>query len=499
MLKGVRKDWKTVVLLLLLSMCVFWGNLAIYGITSRNDSVKDYLLPGFQFFNGNASFADIHYNIGYTLLVGLVSALTDSPELKTMVFYVSFPAFLLSIAFLFYAFRRMGGARRAAAGIIVVLCSRMVTGSVVAPLSESAFLACFCALIWLSFGERRSPVVVGLVAGLAFWFRNHALLFLPFWPILYADTTSLKAYVRNGTAMFVGVLPGVGGYWLLHGSLLSGAYTKMANPGSVMQGGLGSFFSAVGDQIVRFSTFEFEVLVFFLALTAVLVPAVRGRHWRLWAFTFATFFFQMAWTVNHGSMRTLRPSVYMYQYVLMAFLATEAVWAGLSKVLARMPRACVAAGLAGVLVAVVTYSQAWRITDFVTQYDHVAEKMHAFPLDHRESFEGLAPDAKILAETYHSQAWSSVSFPNGRYVQLGKPALFKGFSKKLDFAVTLEQINKLAEDPVPDALVVWRTGPIDLPERFSDRFGNVYSLKDRRLAYIQMFALYTVDRGAPRG
>jgi hypothetical protein len=90
--------------------------------------------------------------------------------------------------------------------VVGVLLHPVVFGITAQPLSDSGLLFFFVLTVWAMLRDR--AFLAGLALGIAYFYREHAILFLPLIPLLSPGCVSVKSYMRTALMVGVAFLPG---------------------------------------------------------------------------------------------------------------------------------------------------------------------------------------------------------------------------------------------------------------------------------------------------
>lgn len=495
-----------IVTLAFLFVILFLNALQRYSISTYFDAVHNYLAPGYTFFAGNTSFADITHNNGFALLVGLVTYLSDTPELRTIVFGLVAPAMFAAVFLLFFLFESLSSSTVAFFSVSTFMCTHIFSRTVVRPLSEGCFLGFFSLMLFLVHKYQQKPFRLGLLAGCGFWVRNHMLLFLPFWPVLFTDVKTIPDFIRRGIKFGLGALPALLIYYVCKSGTTGYQVLYDTATGQNSAVAVDDFWRDFTAQLGRLGYDSFQIGIFTLALLSILIPPVRKKFWRLWIFVFATITIQVTLVSAAPGQITHRPTVFIVYLPIMSFLSVVSLsevfsWVG-SNLFGKLnldPRRSEYAKSAFLLLlfAALLLPINWRMGRYLKNPANFSRAVYLCPYDFREIFQDIPENATVLVENGATMRMTSISFPYANYVSLssrrGLPVHIRKKGVTHPVEETVAAINKLKTDPKADYLVMWRRlHDYPYPAVLQDESNKKYKLLNRGIAPQHTVALYKV-------
>lgn len=185
-------------------------------------------------------------NYGFQFALAGLSALRDNFDLSNGVLLACTATILLGLIAYSCAFALTKQQATSILLAIAVLIHRSVLETAARPLSDIGLLCLFAASTFAMMKERH--LAAGLIIGLGYLYREHALMFLPFLPLLSPHTTTIPRYMKVLLAVAAGFVPAT----LATVAIKLAFASKVAAPGgySVYGEWLGQWLSL--DAFVKF-------------------------------------------------------------------------------------------------------------------------------------------------------------------------------------------------------------------------------------------------------
>ena len=133
-------------------------------------------------------------NYGFEMLLGILSVALKNFSLFNGILLSGLITLLTALTLYGCAIRQLRDKGLAVLVVAGVLFHRVVFEISPRPLSDSGLLLSWVLAVWAMLQNR--TLLAGLALGLGYFYREHALLFLPFLPLLSPRCNSIKNYIK---------------------------------------------------------------------------------------------------------------------------------------------------------------------------------------------------------------------------------------------------------------------------------------------------------------